>query len=154
MREKRYRDLRGLPKPQQALWVHVLLGKLVIRDIRKILCWNVHEDVRLNLREYLLRYLLKKIHTASQQALNLALWQVVGDSIAVFATWDQDLRLSCVSEFTYRVPPSNFFVCPYPYPDGSVAPKETQEDIERHTSDFVCPPSDLDMYTPSLHPSF
>src|SRR3569623_2021758 len=106
MQDKEYRNLSRIPAEEQVLWHLTRTGKFLFRDVRKILCWNVHKDLRFNLREWIARHLREKIAVTFRKAFSHVLHQVVGEPPSIWDfLLDQDLRFTWLSEFGYRVYP-------------------------------------------------
>ncbi|GAQ93094.1 hypothetical protein KFL_012940015 [Klebsormidium nitens] len=156
MRDKEYRNLSREPAEEQILWHLTVSGKFLFRDVRRILCWHVHKDLRFNLREWLSRHLREKIACTVRKALSLVLQQVVGEKPSYWdIAYDDDLRLTWLTEFGYRVHPTDCFYGPEVFGDGSVYHIKSQQDFERreHSPDLYFPkrPS---LFLPAAHPSF
>lgn len=151
-----YKDLSGLPAPEQVLWLLTKQGRFLFRDVRKILCFPVHKELRFNLREWLARRLRGKIHYVTVKALKLVLWKVAGRHL----TWkdyscDPDFQLCWLTEFAFRVHPGDCFSAPEVFGDGSVAREETQQELEdRFSFPSLRSPSDPEVLLPKVHPSF
>ena len=141
-----YKNLSGLPVGEQVLWHRTLTNQFLIRDVRKILCWHVHQELRFNLLEWLARRLRTKIQYATRKALKLALRKVVGEHL----TWkdfslDGDFELQWLTEFSFRVHPDDYFE------DSN----DTQEEVDdSNWRPSLASPSDPEGLHPRVHPSF
>jgi hypothetical protein len=128
-----FRDLSRLPAGEQVLWLLVKGGNFPTRDVRRFAYLPVHKDLRYNLLEYIVQPLRDRSVLAARRALRLVLRTVVGDQVD---SWefrlDQDLNLSWVTEFFYRISAAfERITSPEFFADGTVAPVPTQEEEKR-----------------------
>ena len=156
MQEKEYRSLTRIPAEEQVLWHLTISGKFLFRDVRRILCWPVHKDLRFNLREWISRHLRAKIACTARKALAFVLRQVVGEKPSYWDyAYDGDLRLTWLTEFGYRVHPSDRFYEPEVFGDGSVREGKSQQEFEsREPSPDLYFPKRPALFLPAAHPSF
>jgi hypothetical protein len=126
------RDLSRLPAREQILWLLVKGGNL--RDLRRFACLPVHKDLRYNLLEYIMQPPRDRSVLAARRALRLILRTVVGDTKVDFWEYrlDQDLNLSWVIEFFYRISASfERITSPEIFVDGTVAPVPSHVEQEQ-----------------------
>ncbi|GAQ90442.1 hypothetical protein KFL_006390070 [Klebsormidium nitens] len=155
-RIQEYKNLSGLSASEQVLWFFTRTERLLIRDVRRILCLPVHKELRFNLREWLKRRLRDKISVLTKRALQLVLQKVSGKTVTRGDyVLDPDLDLGWLSEFTFRVHPSDYFTYQETFSDGSVEREYTQQETEDYFPSLsLTSPSDPEVYLPSVSPSF